>query len=52
LNGFVLVVVGTERFPYGLHVSIHDGACAFRLSASEEPDELVMRPARRSIHWI
>ncbi|MGX7705590.1 Mov34/MPN/PAD-1 family protein [Methylobacterium sp. Gmos1] len=32
LNAFVLVIVGRSRFPYGLHISLHDGSAQYLLT--------------------
>jgi integrative and conjugative element protein (TIGR02256 family) len=48
LNGFVLIIVGQDRPPDGLHVSIHDAAAGYRLRPGLEPLALKRSP----ITWI
>jgi len=35
LNGFVLVIVGTETFPNGLYLGLHDGSEVYELTARQ-----------------
>lgn len=53
LNGFVLLVVGLDPAPAGLHLSIHDGTSGYRLHPEgAAPPEPCGRPRSARVRFI